>query len=630
MCGRPQRLSLDWERVANRVAEIVRTLGFGSREKATNLFDGLFFENRFDLWALFCSYTNLLRDGLYDDFIERCERLIPLDQLFVLLERSTIIARSKSLEVLIAARQSLETEDLGLSSLEQAFVSACDTGHTVLATKLITAAKNFLSEKRFNGTKNPHILRARKVWLSYEYKWQLMNLLETSKLPPNEFAEAAHKVPLPHESPSKSKQHNDLTHWQECERFKRYIIAAAWCETDPKKCVRIMEVLYKESKNSNHSFMLFKGRLALYKINNDTTELRHGLSQFLGSLGDTEPEHMPPPCVATILNTYRELHDAPKIDAFWTKLSPDQQNRVEILHPYCKALIARGEALIAKQLINRYLELNQQTSEGLGLDDLIDELGKALPDALSMSQVIQVMSEESQRSVAQLMKHYSQIVSKDFEDYVAIVGQGQLPHEFLKNAVVEVAQELLLRKTNLQMHLSANPLDRTRTQITKEDLINDWFTSLFDKRMAEARIGFRDQKRGGQSASGNSPGEIDGYITDAKNRRIALVEAFRLFSMDSTVISEHLDKIAGYDNESLSPIFIVAYCDVNDFDGLVRKYEEFITSRDYVGFTVESKISSRTQTLPYMENLWLGMERRYRNHREIVIYHLLMNMRLQK
>ena len=65
-----------------------------------------------------------------------------------------------------------------------------------------------------------------------------------------------------------------------------------------------------------------------------------------------------------------------------------------------------------------------------------------------------------------------------------------------------------------------------------------------DKRMAEARVGFRDQKRAGQSRSCKSPGEIDGYITDARNNRLSIFEAFRLFSLDTTVISEHLNKIS--------------------------------------------------------------------------------------
>ena len=144
--------------------------------------------------------------------------------------------------------------------------------------------------------------------------------------------------------------------------------------------------------------------------------------------------------------------------------------------------------------------------------------------------------------------------------------------------------------------------------------------------MAEARIGFRDQKRGGQSVSGKDTGEIDGYITDARNKRLSIFEAFRIFSLETTVISDHLNKIAGYDNESLSPVFIAAYCDVSNFDELVRGYAKFIANQSYSGFTVESGTGSEVEPQFSTDHLWLGMERRRRGNREIIFYHLLLNM----
>lgn len=618
--GRPQRISKswDWERVSNRVLEIVRTLGFGPREQAIYLFDAAFYANEYDLWTPFCSYANLLQDSLYDDFVARCIPLIPLNQLFVLLERCTVIARAQRLQDAIASQQSLEIENLGLSGLEQAFISAWDTGHIVLVTKLIASAKDFLAQERFARTNTPLIVKARKVWLNYEYKWQLLKLFETLKHDPIKFAENAHQLQIPHEHHGRTYQEDNRVHWQECERFRRYIIASAYYETNPERCVGIMQALYKETKNSNHSFMLFKGQMALHESKQNATGKLHALSKFLDSLGDTEPDNMPTHWVASILDAYQQLQDSPRINEFWVRLNPDQQARLEIMLPYCNSLIARGEPLIAQQIINHYIELNHQTSEELGLDDLINKLGKALPSELSISQIVQVVNEGSQRSNMQLTKHYRQIVSKEFDDYVAIISPEMLPHEFLKNVVLEVAKELLLRKKNLQMH-EVDSQNKINSRITKEDLINDWFTSLFDKRMAEARVGFRDQKRGGQSKSGKSPGEIDGYITDAKNKRIAIFEAFRLFYLDTTVISEHLDKIAGYDNESLTPVFITVYCDVVDFAKLVHDYTQFITNQN-------TNTSSSVETLDKTDHLWLAIDRRLRNHQEIIFYHLLLNM----
>lgn len=619
MCiGRHQSNQNILDRVSARVAEIARILGVDRGEEATNLFDSAFYTNEFDLWTPFCSYTNLFNHSLYDDFIERCQSLIPLDQLFALLERCTIIARARKLEGFIASRQSQETEGLGLSALEQAFISAWNSDHTILASKLLADAKKLLSQGHFANSKNSHILNISKSWLNYDYKYRLRTLHETFEHQPDEFQNAAYKVPLPHE---KNYSLN-----KECEQFRRYVIAAAHCETNPEKSVEIMEHLHKESKDSNHSFLLFQARLAfLQQGSNKTQEIRHSLVQFLLTIDKVEPEDMPTQWVRTILNAYQQLNDASEIDAFWMKLNSEQKDRLEILHPYCLALMERGEALIAQQIINRYCEINQQRPDGLELNDLIDKLAKALPTESSMTQLIQFLNEGSQRNVTQLAKHYNQIVSQEFEQYVSIVGQGLSSHEFLKNIIEEVANELLLRKKNLQIHSMKN--NKTTIRITKEDLINDWFVSLFDKRLAEARLGLRDQKRGGKSASGKSPGEIDGYITDSKNKRLAIFEAFRLFSIDTTVIGDHLDKLAGYDNESLSPVFIVAYCDVNNFSALCDGYSQFISQKDYKGFTIDRSSNFGLHNHKNNNDLYLGMERRYRKNQEIIFYHLLLNMK---
>jgi len=89
----------------SRVVEIVRTVGFGSREEAVYLFDTEFYSNKYDLWTSFCSYTNLFNDELYEELVDRCLPLIPLNQLFVLLERCTVIARTQKLQENIACRQ---------------------------------------------------------------------------------------------------------------------------------------------------------------------------------------------------------------------------------------------------------------------------------------------------------------------------------------------------------------------------------------------------------------------------------------------------------------------------------------------------------------------------------------------
>lgn len=624
MClGRSQKDQENRERVNKRIGDIACAYGFGPREQGQYIFDTSFYENKYDLWLQFCTYINIFPKSDFDDFIERCASLIPLNQFFVLLECCHVIARLEQLTELISTRQSTENDDLGLTGLEQAFISAWHYGHFDLARMLLANAKAFLSQERFVGTKYPNIIRGRKVWRSYEYKLQLMDLHKTLECDPEEFQKMAHRVEIPHEAYSTSMWKDDREQRQECEYFRRYLIGAAYYKSNPEKCITIIEALYEETKNPDHSFLLFVSRLSQAKNSNNILQLREALSKFLSCLGDTSPEDMPLPWVASILDAHRELQDSSAIDTFWLKLSSDQQTRKEILEPYCLALMARGDQLIAQQIVNRYRELNIERIGELGISELLDKIYNAMPIEKSLRQNIHMLIEESQRTTMQLRRHYTQIVTKEFKDYVTIVSPETEMHEFLKNMVLEVANELLLRKKNLQ--LQSDRQDKgTNFRITQEDLINDWFTSLFDKRMAEARLGCRDQKRGGASASGKNVGEIDAFITDAKSRRIAIFEAFRLFSIDTTVIFDHLDKIAGYDQEGISPAFIIVYCDVENFSKLTQGYSTVIAKHNYKGFAFSEH--TEIKLLRQNDNLWLAEELRYRNDQEIIFYHLLLNM----
>lgn len=625
--GQPQRLPDDWRRIANRVIEIVRTLGFISDAEFTCLFDSYPMGDDYDLWGGFCQYTNLLEDSTYDDFLDRCLSKIPLHRLLVLLEKSTRVSRVSALKGAVAQRPSPKMGETGLADLEKTFVSAITNGYAELAKGVLDAATKWLQQDRFTKMKNQQILHTRRVWASYDYKWQLVTLSESLKDRPEEFQRSAHAVLIPHlANGPRHGVDNEQQYWRECERFRRYVIAAVYCQTNPERCVAIMEKLVSETHDTHHGFLLFSARVALYQTTKSIVGLRNALSQFMTLINRVDTRDMPIPWVSLILDVYRELGDE-AVGEFWRQLGPEQRDRREVLAPYCRALIASGDVLIANQLVHRFMRLNGEPEAGLGLDELIDELGKALPDKPSIMELIGVVNEGAQRTIGQLSKHYNQIVSKNFEDYVAITAPQSNPDEFLRDVVIEVADELLLRKKNLQMS-TTDGQGRSSHRITREDLINDWFTSLFDKRMAGARVGLRDQKRGGQSASGKSPGEIDGYITEASNRRLAIFEAFRLFSTDTGVISDHLSKISGYDNESLSPVFVVAYCDIVDFQALIDGYVTLVGSMDYVGFT-RPAFSGEVQVLTWQRSAhrWLGVERRHRGHKEIIIYHLLLNMR---
>lgn len=610
--------------IAARVHEIIRLCGFKSREEYVRLFEGLG-SDELDLWQQMCTYSNSFTDELYKDFIVRCVPSVPLNLLFALLERTTVIARVQLLHEAIDKHPTDSDNELSLHAIEEAFTSAFNAGRTEIASRMLLSAKKVLSEDRFANATNRNFIRVRKKWQSYEYKSQLLELYESHRQDPAGFEKLAIKLSTPHDGRISQLHSDDREHHNECENFRRQLIATAFCDTDPAKTVRFMKQLYKETKRKHHGFVLLYGHVKLFAIDQNKSELKSALTTFLTGAGKEQPDRMDEHWVATVLEAY-QLSGAGGIDHFWAQLSLEQQGRRLIFTPYCRALLARRDSFTVKKILARHKEINHATLDELEIDDLISELAQIEKDAPSTKDFLLIMAESSQRSVVQLQKHYNQIIAKDFEAYVDVVKPDQEPHEYLRDAMLAVAGELVLRKRNLQVAHKDEKGKVSFDGLTLEDWVNDWFVSLFDQRMSHAKLSLRDQKRGGHSASGKGPGEIDGFITSSGSERIGIFEAFRLFSVDTTTIGAHLNKIAGYDGESLSPVVMVGYCDVKNFPNLVDGYKSYVSDQAYKGYTTIEGTPGGLEAFHDVDHIWLGSETRRRGRKDIVFYHLLINL----
>lgn len=613
--------SLESDMAQKRIIKIINLMGFTNDEDFLPIMDTKYHsgEYTYDIWTQFCIYINIVDDNKLDYFFEDTLKIIPLNQLYTLIENNIIISRNHLYHEEIKNRMPIN-ENLSLDKLEEAFVSAWRPSDKDIREKILNEVNSILSQPRFNNPKHKFAIEIKKKWSSYNYKWKLLNLLEKSNSDPEEFQEHVYLIEIP-SIENDHRSNINIAHNKECEQFRRYLIAASYIDSNPQQSRDIIEALYKETQSSHHLLLLLDSNISLSNKTGKSENLDHILKVCLTEHSNTHPADLSINWINKILESYALLKNDGDIDYFWTQLSLHQQNFENILYLYCQSLINRNKPLIAQQLLNQYCQLNKLDIKELKIDDLMKELLDS-SNKMAASQIIEYAFESNQRTPAQLSKHYAEIVSSEFNTYVSIISPRTQPHEFLKNIFVEICSELLLRKKNLQLHDKALNL-----QISEEDLINDWFTSLFDKRMAEARIGFRDQKRGGQSSNGLSPGEIDGFITDSRNRRIAIFEAFRLFGLTKGVIDGHIDKIHSYDEESLDQVFIMAYCNVVHFDQLVSKYINYIDNRSHTGF--QQTISPLKQLSETTENMWVGIETRMRGDKETIFYHFLLNMKIK-
>jgi len=233
---------------------------------------------------------------------------------------------------------------------------------------------------------------------------------------------------------------------------------------------------------------------------------------------------------------------------------------------------------------------------------------------------------EKPKSKDELRRSYQEILSKDLIDIIHIIkGNNITVEQFLYDQILSISKELQLRKKNL--NITETNKNNSSHRIIKEDLINDWLTSFFNHKHSDIGLSCHDQKRGGQSSSNKNPGEFDFFICDKNNEGISIMEAFRLFSNDTTIINKHLNKIAGYDQQCLSPVFVISYCDVNDFSMLCENYKNYVFSTEYNGYT---KSEDLLVTKHDTESIKAYQEVRYRSNKSITFFHFLVNLRFNE
>jgi internalin A len=80
----------------------------------------------------------------------------------------------------------------------------------------------------------------------------------------------------------------------------------------------------------------------------------------------------------------------------------------------------------------------------------------------------------------------------------------------------------------------------------------------------------------GQSPTGKRLGELDLKISDMERQTVSIAEAFNLSCLDRTKISEHVEKIFGYDPHGLPENYILVYVESDEFPVLWDRYRAYL------------------------------------------------------
>ncbi|MCG7530413.1 hypothetical protein MHM98_03440 [Psychrobium sp. MM17-31] len=599
-------------------------------------FHGIFdFESQYDylLWQQFTLFVEYLNDEEFDRVISVLRDEAPLNkilELYINLKRES--RKFQLLQYVKDASSDNALENLNIIALEKSLDFACRVGQVDTAKIMLDKGLSLLSDSNSYINKRlstANISKLKDDWSAYEFKVGLLLISKDESLSDENKLDSLRKAVLPFEGEDTHHVRQELT--TNCERFQKQITALILYSTNPEAAYKYFDGLYRELRTHDIAGNRFASKLKYLDSNLETTkaDYKKALSEWLESASGVNAHEIDFNIISNWLYCLNKINDFRGVDVLWNRLSKSQHHNVSIVTSYCSSLKQRGQHYVAQSIYEKLKNYHNVTSLGEEADQQLLELEALIVKDIEPkhASALTNMLANQPRSVDELRQRYSEIKSQKLADIVTIIeGANSTIDSFLYEQLSSIIGEIQLRKSNLN-----KTTDKSGSQdshrIINEDPINDWVTSLFDHRLSYIGLSCRDQKRGGRSPNSQNPGEIDFFLCGNNNERIAIMEAFRLFSNDTTVIESHLNKIAGYDQECLSPVFIIAYCDVSDFIGLCDKYYDDTKVRDYKGFEKSTTKGDNIQTVQSSQTLNFYKEVRYRAHKPIVIYHLMINLR---
>lgn len=620
------------ESITSKVLSLIESCGFPEDSQSCGLFD-YGYPGEYPLWEQFILTVDRMSDVLFDRLLSILESGVPINRSLELYEKITKEARKKKILAYIKNPSDTTIDSLGIATLEETLDSACRTGQVDIAQIMLEKGLSLLNNEDSylkNRSSSAHISMLQDKWRSYDFKINLWMVVRENSLSGEQKLEKIQGLKQPFKQ--ERSHHLRLNLAGSCNRFQRNMRALILHEINPETAYKYFHALYLEDRSIYYSGNRLASKLAYLDANETNVDsgYRDALNEWLDSIDGCDVQEVDCNFIKNWLYCLIKNNDLRGIDALWSKLSEAQQNNIPVVSCYCKSLIQRGQYHFANLIFEKLKKYHSVVYLGDEAEKQLYELSEMIVNdhqPVVIAELTKIITERP-KSTDELRRSYQEIRVKKLSEIVCILeGEGTTVERFLYEKILSIVKEIQIRKSNLNL-IRGNEI-KFSSRIIKEDLINDWLTSLFDLKLSHLGLSCRDQKRGGQSSSKENPGEIDFFLCDHKNGRIAIMEAFRLFSNDTTVINNHLNKVAGYDQECLSPVFIIAYCDVADFPGLCANYHSDNQEREYNGYSKSLSKKDAFRVIEDSPTVTKYEETRFRGSKPIVFYHFMVNLRFQ-
>ncbi len=399
--------------------------------------------------------------------------------------------------------------------------------------------------------------------------------------------------------------------------YRNFIKAMIYLDENPLTTYDILKRLNQNKPNHQYLINMLRAYYEAYKNDKNKKEKFEYIISEYKKYEQKLENHKKELYDYQILSAlYLDIDDFRLFSELWSELPKIYYFDLYIAQIRCKFLQKNKQLTEALNYLEELKKHHKSFNENeiKELDELEAKIKKEITieikEKISTNVVLEKTKSLDNKYDAQ--NYWLQIKNMDDESHAHIFASQVNVEEYIKDIMLNIAEELLERKKNLQRVSENNKLEL-------EDIINDWVTSLLSQRKSFLGWKVLDQKRGGVSGSEKGVGEKDLVVKNSKNRNLFLFEAFK------NNIEKHLNKLDGYNASGCKLILVFVYTKENDFVKYSTSYKDKISNMNYKGFdniklpvNVE-KIDSQSSTIH------LYKEIRQKNKEKTSILHYLLD-----
>ena len=259
-----------------------------------------------------------------------------------------------------------------------------------------------------------------------------------------------------------------------------------------------------------------------------------------------------------------------------------------------------------REEIKQYLDFHYKKYKGTNIDFLNQIEYRIMPDL--------------SRYAGSDYQIYQLIIKEWLKDKRSVIGEKD--KNFLIDTIISVTSNFL---DNVFLH----------KKVPSENAYNLVIKSLLKQSLEHKNWSVNEESRGGTTdspskASNAGISSRDFIILNEKQQHISAIECLRLKSVPTDIdkesyIQSHVQKIFRNEPIGISPLFIISYCETQEFSRTWDKYVDYISRIDF-GKYQHIECERDLKISPSRANLKLAKVTHLRETNKIEVFHIFINM----